>query len=194
MSEILLLSNPSRRRKHKRKSAHRSRRRRHAARRAHRRSRRSVVRVRARRNPVSLRGITGSVVPTVKAGAIGALGGIGNDLLYGFGKQYLPAMLQSGYGRSATKILSAVLVGMVGNMVLRGKGTQLAIGAATCAIHEAAKDFLSTQVPSLPLGEMDEPLSDYMQDGAIGYTASAEPVGAYMHGMGGFGAYVGGDE
>jgi hypothetical protein len=194
MSEILLLSNPSKRRKHsrKRKSARRASSRRQKRKSARRSSRR--ISVRARRNPVSpslsVSGITRSIMPTVKGGVYGAVGALGNDLLFGYGKGFLPAALQSGMGRSATKILSAVIVGAAGNMIMRGRGAQFAIGAATCAIHEALKDQLAVYAPSLPLGEMDEPLSDYMEP-VLGYTDSAQPVGAYMSG---FGAYVGGDD
>lgn len=165
MNEILLLSNPGKRKNRRKSKAKRSHRRRKSARRSH--SRRKSVRVHARRNPVSR--ITGSVMPTIKGGFVGALGGLGNDLLYGYGKRFLPAVLQAGYGRHATKILSAVVVGIAGNYVLKGKGQALATGAATVAIHEALKEQLATFAPSLPLGAMDE------QPGLLGYDA-AMPV------------------
>lgn len=184
MAQILLLGNPRKRRKAKRKSARRS-----ARRRTHSRKR-SRIRVRARRNPSGLRGITSSVVPTIKDGAIGAVGGLLNDLAYGFGKGYLPIVMQSGMGRHATKILLAVVVGVAGNVVLRGKGKALAVGAATVAIHEALKEQLAVMVPSLPLGAMDE------QPGMLGYSAGevvngydSDTIGEYM-GDGMMGEYL----
>jgi hypothetical protein len=164
MNEVLLLSNPGKRkhkRKHKRKNKAR--------------------RVSYRRNP-SVRSITGQVMPTVKNGFFGALGGLGNDLLYGFGKGYLPVMLQAGYGRTATKLLSAVLVGIAGNYVMRGKGTAFATGAATVVLHEAMKEQLAVFAPSLPLGALDEP------PGLL--AGSGDPVGEYMDDGAGMGEYM----
>lgn len=176
MNEILLLSNPGKRRK-KKKSHARRRTAKKASRKSYRRKshRASRSRVSYRRNP-SVRNVTGMVVPTVKAGFFGALGGLGNDLLYGYGKQYLPAMLQSGVGRHATKILTAVLVGVAGNFVLKGRGQALANGAATVAIHEALKEQLASFAPSLPLGAMDE------APGLLGMDPGSpvEGVGEYM--------------
>ena len=180
MSEILLLSNPSRRRKSKHKAK-----RKHVARR--RKSARKSYRIRARSNPVS--SVTGRIVPTIKDGFFGALGGLGNDLVYGYGKRFLPVPLQSGMGRHATKLLSAILVGMAGNYVLKGKGGALAVGAATVVLHEALKEQLATFAPTLPLGAMDE------MPGLLGYADNAMPVegaddlGEYV--QAGVGEYVG---
>jgi hypothetical protein len=186
MAQILLLGNPGKR-KHRRKAKAK---RRSARRRSHSRKR-SHVRVRARRNPSpSVRGITGSVVPTIKNGAIGAVGGLMNDLAYGFGKGYLPVSMQSGMGRHAVKILSSVLIGVAGNFVMRGKGGAFAVGAATVAIHEALKEQLATMVPTLPLGAMDE------QPGMLGYSAGevvdgydSDTIGEYI-GDGMMGEYL----
>lgn len=171
MSSILLV-NPRRRRRrktHSRKRARRSarrqtyRRRRRSARRAvmsfaprRRRRRRSFsmksIRRRRRRNP-SLRNFTGAIVPTVKSGSIGALGAIGNDLLYGYTSQYLPDAMKTGIARHATKALYAVLLGILGNYVMRGRGRDLANGAMTVALYNAAKEQLVTLAPQLPLGD-----------------------------------------
>lgn len=147
MNEILLVSNPRGRRKSKR------------ARRFH-------------RNPsFSLGGIFGRIVPTLKDGAIGAVGGVANDALFGFGAKFLPETLRTGLPRHGIKVASAVVIGAVGNMVLRGRGNALAVGAATCALHEALKEYLAVTFPTLPLGEYDQPL--------LGWD-SALPVGEYM--------------
>lgn len=153
MNELLVIGNPSKRKRHRRKAkAKRS----HARRRHTKRARKSF-RVRARRNPIPF---VGGLMPTIKGGAIGAVGGIANDLLYGFAASKLAFLPQSGLGRSAAKVLTSLVVGKVGNMALRGKGGDLAKGAATVAIHAALKEQMAT-VPflaNLNLGEyIEEP-------------------------------------
>lgn len=165
MSEILLVSgNPGRRRKHKAKH-----RRRHSARRRSARSFRKVRRV--RRNP-SFRSIGGSFMPTITGGLVGGLGGLANDALFGFGSKWLPDFLKTGIARHVVKIASAVAVGGVGGMVLKGKGQALAIGAASCAVRDALREQAMTAFPSLPLGDYDPSL--------LGYDNPAENVGEYM--------------
>lgn len=171
MAEILLV-NPRRRRrktkarranpKRRRAVAHKRRRRRNPVamlnpRRRRRRNpaARSVItrRFRRRRNP-SLRGLSAGVMPTLKAGAIGAAGAIGLDVLWGQGSKYLPASIAgSPLAQYAAKLAGAILVGIVGGKVLRGRGRDLAVGAATVVLHDAAKAQLQASMPSLPLGE-----------------------------------------
>lgn len=195
MAEILLV-NPRRRKRRKsraRRRKHRKvsrRRRRNVAvnpRRRRRRRRNPKYRrvSRRRRNPVSLRGFGGKIMPTVKKGVIGAGGGLLLDLLLGYTKDKLPEQLQTGYGLTATKVIGAVLVGIVGNMALRGKGGDLAVGAMTVVLHDELKALAIAQFPELPLGEY------ITYAPAIGYSgadALLEPssvgVGEYMSGMG----------
>lgn len=158
MSEILLV-NPKHRRKHKAKHRHH---------RAHRGSR-SVKRY--RRNP-SLRGITGSFMPTIRAGLIGGAGAIGNDILFGQLAKFLPAVLTTGIARHATKLGSAVLVGALGGMFLKGKGAQLAAGAAAVAVRDAAREQLVVAFPTLPLGDYDPAM--------LGFEDNAQHMGEYM--------------
>lgn len=203
MSEILLV-NPRKRRKARRAKARKSTRRRRRAvarvaapRRRRRRAvarRRNPAKRRASRRPAmgyvvgsrkirrrklnpSFRGITGNLKSTAMAGAVGAVGALGNDLLYGYVKTRLPAQLQTGWGRVAVKGLFAVLVGMVGAKVMRGKGQDLARGAMTVVLHEAFKGQLATMAPQLPLGEFDE----------LSYVDPAQSVGSYVNG------YISGD-
>lgn len=196
MPQVALVANPRRRRRRKMSALQRKyfgkRRKRSSHRARSRRRRVAVVTVKSnprrrrrthvhhrryRRNPsLRLGGITRQVVPTFKAGAIGAVGGLLNDAAYGFGKQYLPAALQSGWGRTGTKTVLAVIVGILGNMVLRGKGHQLAVGAATVVLHEALKEQLIALVPGLPL-------ADLIDDRPLGY----EGPGAQIDGASGGG-------
>lgn len=166
MAEILLV-NPRRRKRRKlsakqrkyfgkrrKRSVSRRRRRSHtaAAPRRRRNPSRAVRRIRRRRNP-SLRGIGGQIVPAVKAGLIGAAGGLGLSVGVGFLAPKLPAQLQSGYGLTAVKVLGAIGVGILGNMVLRGKGSALATGAMTVALYDELKKLVVAQFPAIPLGE-----------------------------------------
>lgn len=154
MSEILLV-NPVHRRKHKKAKSHRRA--------------RSVKRY--RRNP-SFRGLTGSLMPTLKAGLIGGAGAIGNDILFGQLAKYLPAVLTTGIARHATKLASAVLVGSLGGMLLKGKGAQLAAGAAAVAVRDAAREQLVVAFPTLPLGDYDPSM--------LGFEDNAQHMGEYM--------------
>jgi hypothetical protein len=181
----LLLVNPKRRSRRKSKvSSHH--RRRVRAKVTHRRRKRRAVAVmsnprrrhrarahnprrRYRRNP-SFRGLAGGIVPTLKAGAIGAVGAIGVDLVVGYSAKYLPTSMQSGIALTAAKLLAAILVGSIGNKVLRGKGRELAVGAVTVQLHDLAKAQLMAAMPSLPLGQYQQ-LGAYFSAGtnAMGY-------------------------
>jgi hypothetical protein len=176
MPQVALVANPRKRRRRRKMSAlqrkyfGKRRHRRHRASSHRRRRRVATITVRAnprrrrhhavhhrryRRNP-SLRigGAFRRVIPTIQAGAIGAVGGLLNDVVYGFAKPRLPAALQAGWGRTGTKAVLAVFVGILGQFVLRGRGNQLAVGAATVVIHEALKEQLATLAPQLPLGDL----------------------------------------
>ena len=156
----LLLVNPRRRKRRKsakrsRKVAHRRRRRSHAVVKRRRRRSNPVYRSRRsrrRRNP-SFRGIVNQIQPAVKAGLIGAAGGLGLSVALGYLQPKLPAQLQAGYGLTAVKVLGAILIGALGNQVLRGKGGALATGAMTVVAYDEVKKLMAAQFPSIPLGE-----------------------------------------
>lgn len=122
-----------------------------------RRSRRALTRsVRRRRRNPSLRGITGSVMPTLKSGFVGATGAIGLDLAWGYTSRFMPAALAgSPLAQYGAKLIGAILVGMIGNKLpfLRGRGRDLANGAATVVLHDAMKAQLQSSFPALQLGE-----------------------------------------
>jgi len=203
MSEILLV-NPRRRRKmsalqrkyfgkrRRRKTGKKVARRRRSAVTVKvnpRRRRRSyaVMRHRAyrrKRNP-SLRSFTGGIVPTIKSGVVGATGALGLDLLIGFLIGKLPVQLQTGYGLTATKIAGAVGIGMLGNVVMKGKGGDLAKGAMTVVLHNELRKIVQAQFPTLTLGEY------FSAGGIVGYgtpeqgllSTGYEQVGEYLSGM-----------
>lgn len=138
-------------RKHASPRKHRYRTRKPSARLIRRRSRNTIKGYYP--NP-SLRGFTSEIVRTGQVAAFGAVGALGLDVLYGKTAQYLPAALTGNeYGALATKAVGAVLLGMIGNKVLPGRGSQLATGAMTVIFHEAAKKALATNFPALGLSE-----------------------------------------
>lgn len=200
MNEILLV-NPRRRRKGRK---HKARRRGHHRLKRHAARRRRVHRVKARRykrNPsFSLRGVTGSFLPVVKSGALGAVGALANGALVAqvANLSFVPDVLKSGYGRKALELGSAVVVGTLGNMVLKGKGNALAVGAATVAMHGLLKDVISTNLPSVApyLGDYDvgayNPAAIVDESGMGAYVpglvGDVGEMGAYVPGM------VGGDD
>lgn len=169
MNELVILSNPRRRRKHKAKH----RRRHQARRRSHSRGRRRVS-VRARRNPIFSGGIFASAMRTIKEGALGAVGALASDALYGYTKGFLPVQLQAGYGRTGVKLAYAVLLGIAAGKMKSGLATPVAVGAATVTLHEMLAGLANSLAPSVPLGA-------YEDTAMLGYD-SAQPLSAYMPG------------
>jgi hypothetical protein len=157
-----------------------------------RRRRRSVARVigRRRRNPglggFSLRNIQNQIVPTLRGGFTGALGGLGLDVLMGFVGPKLPAALQTGFAKDAVKVVGAVLVGILGGTVLRGKGRELAVGAVTISMHDLLKAQVQSMLPTLPLGcdygymDPGSTIDAYLED----ESGAASGYGAYVDGLG----------
>lgn len=180
MNELLVIGNPAKRKRHKAKRHHvRRNPRRHHARRHHARKR-STFRMRARRNPLPL---VGGLMPTLKGGAIGAVGGIANDLAYGFAASKLTFLPAAGITRMLAKLGTALVIGKVGGMALKGQGRNLAEGAVTCVLHDALRTQLSTMATfaSVNLGEyIVEPVQ--IAPGVHGYDA-ATPVDGIDNGI-----------
>lgn len=117
-------------------------------------------------------------MPTVKAGFIGAGGALANDVISGFLSPYLATFLASAGTATpilqyAVKMLTAVGVGMLGNMA-RFPGSDLAIGAATCATHDFLKAQLQTMAPTLFGSGAPLALSGYNGMGA--YLSGSAPL------------------
>lgn len=158
----------ARRRHHVRRRHHRRARRMHRFPRGARPARGYVIgrrRIRRRKlNPFRLGGITGRVMPTVRAGAWGAAGALGLDALWGLVYPRLgtfSSYLDNPYIGFAAKAVGAVTVGMVGSNIpgVRGRGPQLAVGAMTVVTHDFLKTLLQQMMPgmfgpggTLPLG------------------------------------------
>lgn len=178
----------------------RRRRRRHVRAAAPRRRRRrfSVARIFSRRrrrsNPrFSLAGITHQLIPA----AYGAGGAIALDLAIGY--LPLPAMLQTGYPKHATRIVGALGIGWLAQKFLKGKGTAVAQGALTVALYSLIKDVVVQVAPSVKglgdyaevtmntanLGAYMDPaarLGAYLPDGSSAPAGAAPGMGAYLAG------------
>jgi hypothetical protein len=193
MAEMLLL-NPRKRRKAKRKITTAKRkpaRRRYAKNPVATRRRRVASKVRTaskrryRRNPIAKRG---GILDQMTDAAIAASGAVGLDIV--MGAIPLPVALKTGMARQATRAMGAVVLGMVGNAVLpRGTGAKLAQGALTVVFHDAMREQLTTFAPALTLGDSAIPYypSD-MPEPSLGYIQPGETVDASYYG--GMGEYV----
>lgn len=101
-----------------------------------------------------IKGIARGVMPTMKAGFIGATGALGLDFLWSQSAKFLPAQIAgSAIAQYAAKLLGAILVGFVGGKVMRGRGRDFAVGATTVVLHDAMKAQLNASFPQLGLGE-----------------------------------------
>lgn len=203
MSEILLVNPRHRRRRSNPHKHHRK----HVARRSnpHKRHHR-------RKNPMSMSNIKNSSVAVLKEGAVGAAGGLLADVVAGYANPYLISSLgisSSPATTLAVKLVSAILIGMVGNKLARGYGKDLSVGAATVAIHDFAKVELAAAMPTLPLGDYMTIAPSVGSNRGATYNPQANgvnalrqstyrPVGAYLtlkrgnpSARGGMGEYLG---
>ena len=152
---------------------------------------------RRRHNP-SLRGMTGAIMPTVRAGAWGAAGALGLDALWALVYPRLgtfASYLDNPYIGFAAKAVGAVTVGTLGSKVARGRGRDLAVGAMTVVTHDFLKTLLQSLAPTIfgPGGAV--PLGAYLS-GSAPIVGTATIPQAYLPFNGvnpdQFGAYMSG--
>lgn len=151
---------------------------------------------RRHRNPMSIRGLTSSFMPTVKAGGVGAVGALALDGAWGFVTFNLPSVagyLTNPYVALVAKYAMAIGVGTLGGKLMRGKGRELAVGGATVVTHDFLKTLLQQMAPtifgtggSFPLGGLGSYLS-----GAAPIVGTATFPKTYMP-FNGFGSYLSG--
>lgn len=199
MSGELLLINPRKRRGKKKSSsrrrARRSSARRHnpvaRARRSFRVARRSY-RSKRRRNPLSLRSLSGGGIVNKATGALmGAGGAILNDALFTYVP--LPAMLKSGPMAILGKFATALGVGYLASFAVgKARGAQLAEGALTVLAYQVVKPMVATVLPLA--GDEIEGLGYYspgliLQDSLSPLTDlnAGTPLASYISGLGGLG-------
>jgi hypothetical protein len=138
-----------------------------------------------RRNP-SLRGLTGQIMPTIKAGAWGASGALGLDVLWGLITTNLPSLaayLTNPYVTFLAKAAGAVGVGTLGGHLARGKGKDMAVGAMTVVTHDFLKSLMVQMAPTIfgPGGSLA--LGSYLS-GGMGMYENVMPgtFGSYLSG------------
>jgi hypothetical protein len=122
---------------------------------------RHVTRSRRRRNPISVRGLTGGITAMLKSAAFGAAGAIATDVAYGYVKGYLPAMVQSpvaadggvSYSYYAAKGAAAIGLGMLLRRVIGAqKAGRMVEGSLTVTLHDMAKSIVGANMTSVQLG------------------------------------------
>lgn len=138
---------------------------------------------RRRSNP-SLRGLTGQIMPTMKAGAWGAAGALGLDALWGLLTTNLPSLtayLTNPYVTFVAKAAGAVGVGALGGKVARGRGRDMAVGAMTVVTHDFLKSLMIQMAPtifgpggSLALGSYLS--GDYLPGSFGSYLSGSAPI------------------
>ena len=146
------------------------------ARRHHRRHRN---RRRYHRNPrmggMSLRSVTNSVLTPA---AVGAVGGVGLDVIWSYVNPYLPAQLQSGMIGTLAKGAGAIGIGMVSKRFLGAERAKVVtLGALTVVLYGAIKNLLGSGGLNLGLPGLSDythyPLMGaYMPVPVAGYHAS----------------------
>jgi hypothetical protein len=116
-------------------------------------------------------------MPILKDGAWGAAGALGNDALFGIVTPYLSNFLganaANGFVQFGLKLASALATGWLARFA-KLPGRELAVGAATVAMHDFFKVQLQSMAPSLfgPGGTVA--LSGYSGLGA--YLSGSAPV------------------
>lgn len=113
-----------------------------------------------RRNPISgasMRSITGKL----RVAAFSAAGALGVDVLYGFVGSYLPATMQTpkdaagatNYAYYLGKGAGAIALGLALRKVMGAvKADHMVQGSLIVTLHDLMKDFVATNVTSVPLG------------------------------------------
>lgn len=151
MPQLMLVSNPSKRRKSARKKSV-SKRRKSSGSSRRRASRRKSLTFRS--NPIRVRGMMSRVVDQqLMPAAKQAAGALAVDVVFGYIGSYLPAQLSTGALRHMTKAAGAIVLSAVAaNFVKSSTANEMAKGALTVTIHDAAKELLASAVPGVPLG------------------------------------------
>lgn len=151
------------------------------------RRRRTTSHSRRRRNPIGGRGIVnGILMPS----AIMAAGGLALDVV--FGMLPLPAMITGNAGINAVaKGASAIGLGMLAEKVASKRtGELIALGGVTIALYDIMRQGLTTMAPNLTLGytgagvAMGPPMGYYLPESVPQTSAPSQTVGEYLPAMG----------
>lgn len=206
--EMLLITNPKKRRKARAGAKKRVRTKRRVAkrrvavtvkaaanpiRRRRRGARSNPIKRRRRSNPISRRGLisqlTGAVMPAVQ----GALGAVAVNAV--FNRLPLPVMLKTGIVGTMTKAVMAVGVGMlVGKFAGQSLGRNMASGALTVLAYNQIQPMLPAglsdmgyygagyALDDLPnsLSDLPNSLSEYISDTSMYEDNASERIGEYI--------------
>lgn len=127
----------------------------------------------------------------IKPAAIQASGALMLDIGYGYLGGYIPAMLNTGMMKHATKGVVAIALGMVAsNFMNNTTANKLALGAMTVTFHDALKEAMTTFMPAIPMGEAGYYNPSPVYNSPLGYYSgdSGDGMGYYSDDSGdGFG-------
>lgn len=131
-------------------------------------------------------GLGNQLVPA----AIGGAGAIGVDIGLAYLSPYLPAFLQSGWGRIGAQVLASVGIGFAaGKMVDRQTGQAALVGALTITAYSALRQVLAPTLGASVKGLSGlADFSDFTPTSWSGGYAVGANMGAYM--KPGMGAYL----
>lgn len=123
--------------------------------------------VRYKRNPIDTKRAQGMLTENIKPAAIGAVGALGIDLVWG--KLPVPTSLRAGVVKYPVKAALAIGLGMIAEKVLPKAQQKYAVdvvrGSLTVIMHEAGKGLLQSRYPSLALAAYEEDeLAEIMAD------------------------------
>lgn len=174
MSQVSVFSNPARRRRRRRHRNAASRRAAHGYIMGTKRIRRRKLnpaqhRRRRHHNPIG-----GEMGAVLIPAAIGAAGALGLNILLGY-ITFLPATLQTGYGRAGVQIAAALGIGAFGPKVGLSRSTSYAIasGISLIAVYDVVSSLVASKFPSINLGEnfmlMPPTLGGPVPHQAVGY-------------------------
>ena len=152
MALLQLVSNPAKRRGRKKKTS--SKKRRTAKRSVARRSSRKSLKLRS--NPIRLggsgfvsRAVNQQLVPAAKQAA----GALAVDVAFGYAGSFIPAQFTTGALRHVTKAVGAIALSAVAANFIKGStANEMAKGALTVVLHDAAKELMAASMPGIPLG------------------------------------------
>ena len=126
-----------------------------------------------------------SFIETLKTGAMNGAGAFASDIAMGFIRPMLPTALGFGTGRHFTRVAVGLLLGNLVSKLNPKFGNSIAVGTATVAGYEFAKETIQPMLPAgMVLGEYinDPQLGAYLPQDQLGYAGSGQDVG-----MGGVG-------
>lgn len=190
-TNLIVASNPARKRRTSRSPAQKraSKRNIKKAQAARRRGTRSSTKKRRRRNPshqvqpysrrsnpaYTFKGVLDNqVIPAL----VGGGGAVLNDLVVNF-IPMIPAEWRTGWMRHITKAAGALAISFLGNMFLdKRTADQLGAGAMTVVGYNVVRDLAAQFAPTIPLGEYLTPVGEYLDPALAGlgyYGAGLDP-------------------